>query len=145
MAKEDLKPLGSGKLTPEEEREIRIKGAKALQKKRERARTASELFAAALDAKVTDRELKRRIKAAGFEQFTEDIALVLAVLDNVKRKGMVDDAQAAFDAAGRTEGATDEAAHAAFLQALTASGGDQDGERDTRQGDEVPDTPTPEK
>lgn len=114
----NLKPLGSGKLTEEEEREIRSKGGKALQRKYQAKRTASELFAAALDSKVTDKELKRRIKAAGFEESTVDIALVLSVLDNVMRKGLVPDAIEAFAAGGRSENQTDEAAHAALLAAL---------------------------
>ena len=116
-----LPKLGDGSRTTEKEFEIRSKGGKQCASNKRAARTASELFSVALSSEISNKQLEKLIKSFGMEGKTVDVALVASVLNNAMRKGTINDAIQAFDAAGRIGNDTDEEAHADLMRALTGN------------------------
>lgn len=112
-------------LPEERAREIQTQGGRHLAAKVKRERTAREIIALALSSEIKDEALQKQIDALGMDGNTVDLALIASTLRNTMRKGLLSDALEAFDAAGRADSGTDEQAHRAFLDALTADDDEQ--------------------
>lgn len=123
----NLVPLGSGKLSPEKELEIRRKGAKATQRKKQEKRDAAQLLNDLLNANVTNKELTRKARVFFGDETTADKVIAACVVLNECRKGGIESFLTIMNAAGRADSGTDEEAHRAFLRALT----EDDDERTT--------------
>ena len=116
---ENLKPLGSGKVSAEKELEIRRKGAKAAHRKMQERKDAAQLLNDLLNANVTNKELTRKARVFFDDETTADKVIAACVVLNECRKGGIDSFLTIMNAAGRADTTNDEAAHAALLDALT--------------------------
>lgn len=79
----NLKAFGSGALTPEEEHEIRSKGAKAANEARRKRKQMAELLQIYSDLPVNDTRKKNRLKKLGISE--EDITQKALVADAIMR------------------------------------------------------------
>lgn len=131
-----LPKLGTGDLTPEQEHEIRSQGGKQLASNKRRAKSQAEALNALLDAKITSNQLLKRAESWGISERDALSVLGACIMLNECRKGTIDSYLRILDAAGISDSSTDEAAHAAFLQALTADDDEQSSET-AESGDEI--------
>ena len=117
-----LNPLGTGLLSPEEEKEIRSQGGKACAKRRRERRNAVEALRQWLDEELKNPELEETAQSVGtsgsFAPVGFDAILAGAILNTI-RKGTAEDVKRLFELAGVGEDERDEEKHAAFLKALT--------------------------